>query len=388
MKNISTFRGFQRSDGSIGIRNHILVISTVACSNYIVDSIVRDTPNAISATHQYGCDQIGKDLDLFFNTLLGISMNGNVAAVLVIGLGCEEISALYLAKSISEKGKPADYLIIQETGGTSKSIIEGKKKLEKLSLKINSERSSVDFSKLIVGLKCGGSDFSSGIVANPAVGEAVDLLVKNGAKVVFGETTELLGAEELIKQRSESDGVEKFILEKLNKVEESAAKMKVDIRGAQPSPGNIEGGLSTIEEKSLGAICKIGSSEINNVLNYGQRVSKSGLSFMDTPGNDILTMTGLVSGGTHMIIFTTGRGTPMGFATVPVLKICASPRTVNIMEENIDVNLSPLFFNKISLSEAGRMVFQFIINVIEGKLTKAEILGHREFGIYSIGPIL
>lgn len=388
MKNIPTFRGFQRSDGSIGIRNHILVISTVVCANYVADSIARSNPNVISVTHQYGCDHIGKDLDLFFNTLLGISMNGNIAGVLVIGLGCEEISASYLAETISKKGKPVDYLIIQKTGGTSASVMEGKKKLRTLCSLLNSEKSDIDFSKLVIGLKCGGSDFSSGMFTNPALGEAVDLLLQNGAKVVFGETTELLGAEEVIKQRSESIEVEKFILKKLNKVEESATLMKVDIRGAQPSPGNIEGGLSTIEEKSLGAICKIGSSKINNVLNYGQNCSKPGLSFMDTPGNDILTMTGLVAGGAHLIAFTTGRGTPMGFATVPVIKLCASPSTVNIMEENIDMNLSTLFFDKMSLSEAGKIIFQFIINVVGGKLTKAELLGHREFGIHSIGPIL
>ena len=164
--------------------------------------------------------------------------------------------------------------------------------------------------------------------------------------------------------------------------------MKVDIRGAQPSPGNIRGGISTIEEKSLGAVCKIGNSIIRNVLDYGQQCSQPGLSFMDTPGNDILTMTGMVSGGAHLIIFTTGRGTPMGFATAPVIKICASPKITKIMEENIDIDLSPLFFNKISLAEAGELIFQFIMKIIEGKLTKSELLGHREFGIHSIGPIL
>jgi altronate dehydratase large subunit len=388
MINSPTFKGYQRIDGSIGIRNHVLIISTVACANYVAERIARDYLDVIPVTHQYGCDQIGKDLDLFFNTLLRISMNGNIAAVLVIGLGCEEISASFLAETISKKGKPVDYLIIQNTGGTSDSIIEGKKKLENLRKLLDPKKSEISFDKLIIGLKCGGSDFSSGIISNPAVGVTVDLLLQNGARVIFGETTELLGAEEVIKERSETAEIERFILKKLNKIEEVAARMKVDIRGAQPSPGNIEGGLSTIEEKSLGAICKIGSSKINHVLNYGQSCSKPGLSFMDTPGNDILTITGFVAGGAQVIIFTTGRGTPMGFATVPVIKICASPRTVSVMEENIDVNLSPLFSNQISLSEAGKMIFQFFCNVIEGKLTKAELLGHSEFGIYSIGPIL
>lgn len=388
MINSPTFKGFQRADGSIGVRNQVLAVSTVACANYVAENIARDYPDVIPVTHQYGCDQVGKDLDLFVNTLLGISMNGNIAAVLVIGLGCEEISAPFLAETISKKGKPADYLIIQNTGGTSDSIIEGKKKLGNLRKSLDPKKNEISFDKLIIGLKCGGSDFSSGMISNPAVGVTVDLLLQNGARVIFGETTELLGAEEVIKERSETAEIERFIFKKLNKIEEVAARMKVDIRGAQPSPGNIEGGLSTIEEKSLGAICKIGSSKINNVLNYGQTCIRPGLTYMDTPGNDILTMTGLAAGGAHMIIFTTGRGTPMGFAAVPVIKICASPLTSKMMEENIDIDLSPFLFNKMSLTEAGEMIFKFSKDVADGKLVKAELLGHREFGIYSIGPIL
>lgn len=388
MKNNSTFSGFQRSDGSIGIRNYIAVISTVACANHVVNCIAQDFTNAVPITHQHGCDQLGEDLNLFFNTLLGVAMNGNIAAVLVVGLGCEEISARELAEAISKRGKVVDSLVIQEVGGTTASIHEGKNRLKFLSSSIEVKRSDVDFRKLIVGLKCGGSDFSSGLITNPAVGEAVNLLLQKGAKIVFGETTELLGAEEIIKQRAQSDRISSFILNKMHKIEETAILMGVDIRGAQPSPGNIRGGLSTIEEKSLGAICKIGNCKINNVLDFGQLCCEPGLSFMDTPGNDILTMLGLVAGGAHIIVFTTGLGTPMGFAAVPVIKICASPQTVKKMEENIDVDISPFFFVEISLSEAGSIIFNSIIEIIEGKLTKAEILGHREFGIYRIGPTL
>lgn len=388
MKNFSTFRGFQRLDGTVGIRNHIAVISTVACANHVATSIARDYPNAVAITHQHGCDQLGKDLDLFFDTLLGIAKNGNVAAVLVVGLGCEEINALDLAEAIAKSGKPANSLIIQEIGGTSASVIEGKNRLDFLYSSLELEKNNIDFSKLIIGLECGGSDFSSGIITNPAVGEAVNLLLKKGAKVVFGETTELLGAEEIVRQKAQSIEVEKFILEKIHQVEDSAVLMGVDIRGAQPSPGNIKGGISTIEEKSLGAVCKIGNSKINNVLNFAQQCCNPGLSFMDTPGNDIESMTGLAAGGAHVIIFTTGRGTPLGFATVPVIKVCASPKTVNIMQENIDVDLSPLFFGKISLTKAGMMVFDSIIKTVRGNLTKTEILGHKEFGIHRIGPTL
>lgn len=388
MKSPMSFRGYRRPDGSFGIRNHIAVISTVACANHLAESISRDYPNAVPITHQHGCDQLGKDLDLFFRTLLGIACNGNVAAVLTVGLGCEEISAFELAKAIEKTGKPVASLIMQEVGGTSDSILEGRKKLDFLSSSLNLKEEEIDFSKLIIGLECGGSDFSSGIVTNPAVGEAVELMLKEGAKVVFCETTELLGAEEIIRQKSATTGVETFILNKIKQTEEMAVAMGVDIRGAQPSPGNIKGGLSTIEEKSLGAICKVGKSQIQNVLNFAEPCVNSGLSFMDTPGNDIESMAGLAAGGAQIIIFTTGRGTPMGFAIVPVIKVTATPRTARIMKENIDVDLSAFFSHGLSIKEAGKMVFHSVMEIAEGNLTKAEMLGHREFAIHRIGPTL
>ncbi len=388
MKNPMSIKGYRRPDGSFGIRNHIAVISTVACSNHLAESISRDYPNAVPITHQHGCDQLGKDLDLFFRTLLGIACNGNVAAVLTVGLGCEEISAFDLAKAIEKTGKPVASLIMQEVGGTSDSIIEGRKKLDFLSSSLNLKEEEIDFSKLIIGLECGGSDFSSGIVTNPAVGEAVELMLKEGAKVIFCETTELLGAEEIIRQKSATPGVETFILNKIKQTEEMAVAMGVDIRGAQPSPGNIKGGLSTIEEKSLGAICKVGNSQIQNVLNFAEPCANSGLSFMDTPGNDIESMAGLAAGGAQIIIFTTGRGTPMGFAILPVIKVVASPRTAQIMKENVDVDLSAFFSHGLSIKEAGKMVFNSVIDTAQGNLTKAEMLGHREFAIHRIGPTL
>jgi len=381
-------KGYRRPDGSCGIRNHIAVISTVACANHIAELTAAACPDAVAITHQHGCDQIGLDLDLFYKTLLGVAQNGNVAAVMTVGLGCEEISAHDLAEAVAKTGKSAVSLVIQEEGGTSESVKVGRERLKKLSSSFKPSEEEIGFEELIIGLECGGSDFSSGIVANPALGEAVDLFIREGAAVIFCETTELLGAEEIIIQRSASAEVAQFILQKMNRIEEAAAAMGTDIRGAQPSPGNIQGGLSTIEEKSLGAICKIGSAKIEHVLNFADRCTERGLNFMDTPGNDIESMAGLAAGGAQIIIFTTGRGTPMGFATVPVLKVCASPKTSRVMQENIDVDLSSFFKGDLSIIDAGRKIFHTAVRCASGEPCRAEILGHREFGLHRIGPTL
>ena len=380
--------GYRRADGTYGIRNHIAVISTVACANHVADLIASGHPNAVALTHQHGCDQLGHDLELFENTLLGAAGNGNVAAVLVVGLGCEEVDASVLAKNAGKTGKPTDFVIIQEAGGTTLAVEAGREKISKFAPSCNIPPSEMNWSDLIVGLKCGGSDFSSGMIANPAVGEAVKRLLDEGARVIFGETTELLGAEKIIHARAKTPKIEEFILSRMKAVEDAASDMGVDIRGAQPSPGNIKGGLSTIEEKSLGAVCKIGDAVISNVLEFGENCVEPGLSFMDTPGNDIEALTGMAAGGAQLIIFTTGRGTPMGYAIAPVLKVTGSKRAALFMKENIDVDLSSFFHGGFSIKSSGEKIFGSVVECITGKRTKSEALGHREFAIHRVGPTL
>jgi altronate dehydratase large subunit len=383
------FLAYPRIDGAYGIRNHLAIISTVACANVVAERIAQKV-EGVACTHPYGCDQLGEDAVLTLRVLMATGLHPNVGAVLVVGLGCEEISAQELAHSLSIKDKPALYLLIQDEGGTSKAVESGVRLALELKAHMPTEnnRKLVPLENLIIGLECGGSDYTSGLAANPAVGIAADLLVDHGATVIFGESTEILGAEHILAARSSSHKVSEFIFNKVTAIEDAARLMKVDIRGAQPSPGNIEGGLSSIEEKSLGGICKSGSRQISGVLEFAETPRLRGLHFMDTPGNDLACTCGLVSGGAHLVLFTTGRGTPMGFATAPVLKITANKKIALRMGENIDLDLSEVLEGTIDLYQAGKMILKKILETANGGLVAAEKVGHFEYGFHRIGPTL
>ncbi len=322
--------------------------------------------------------------------LTHIGQHPNVGAVLVVGLGCEQNSAHELAQTIGDFGKPVAALVIQEAGGTTTSIEEGKTLCRKLHHRLQEEtlRVQVPVKDLVVGLECGGSDFTSGMVANPAEGLVADTLVDLGARVIFSETSEVLGAEHVVSRRAADDRVREFILDKVRGVEQATEALKVDMRCTQPSPGNMAGGLSTIAEKSLGAICKSGSRPIVDCLEYAEWATKPGISFMDSPGQDLASITGLVAGGSHMVLFTTGRGTPLGFAIAPVVKITANGQTATRMTENIDVDLPEALSRRRSLETAARNLGEFVLAVAGGQLVQAEKLRHREFGFHSIGITL
>ena len=379
-----------REEGRIGIRNHLVVIATVFCAEHVTRVIAREIPGAVPVTHNAGCGQLGEEAEQTLRILESTGYHPNVGAALYVGLGCEQNSAHDLAAEASAIGRPAEALVIQEAGGTLAAIATGKDACARLRERMagESDRVPVPLSKLVVGLECGGSDFTSGLVSNPAVGLACDRLVDAGASVIFGETAEALGAEHILSQRAESETVRRFILDAVARAEQAAREMKVDMRGSQPSPGNMAGGLSTIEEKSLGAICKSGSRPIVDGLAYGCRVRKSGLSFMDCPGQDLASICGLISGGAHLVLFTTGRGTPLGFATAPVIKISANSEAACMMKENIDIDLSRVLTGEKSLAGAGEEIFDRVVRVAGGDPANAEVLGHREFGFHSIGPTL
>ena len=381
---------YGRKNGMIGIRNHLAVISTVFCANHVAESIVRQVPGAVAITHHSGCGQLGKDAEQTLRVLTNIGKHPNVGAVLVVGLGCEQIGAHDLAVEIASTQKPVKTSVIQDDGGTSATIEKGVASCRQLikGMQEDVDRISASCSELVVGLECGGSDFTSGIASNPAVGIVADLFTDIGARVIFGETAEVLGAEHILAERAVNKKVKAFIFNKVAATEKLAEDMHVDMRGSQPSPGNIAGGLSTIAEKSLGAICKSGNRPIVDVLEYAEPAGKAGLSFMDCPGQDLVSICGIVAGGAHVVLFTTGRGTPLGFAIAPVLKISANSETVSKMAENIDMDISDVLTGDMSLDDAGRIIVAKVLEVAGGKLTKAEKLGHREFGFHSIGPTL
>lgn len=380
---------YARPNGTYGVRNRIAVIPTVACANHVAEQIAAAVEIADAYCHSYGCDQLGRDLDLSFNCLKAMGTHPNNGAVLVLGLGCEEILPHDLYDAIKAEQPMTELLVMQEYGGSTASIergIEICRAFEKELAK--QERVDADLSNLTVGLECGGSDFSSGIASNPSLGEFTAKLCAAGGKAVFGETTELMGAEEILRGHAATPEVFDFIDQRIKAVEQVALDMHVDLRGTQPSPGNIEGGLSTIEEKSLGGVMKIGQEKIVDAIPFGAKATKPGVTYVDTPGNDLACSLGLACAGAQIIIFTTGRGTPMGFASSPVYKVTANAFIAGIMAENFDLDLSDIIEGDMTIRQGGEKLWKDILAVAEGKETAAERLGHREFSLYRVSPIL
>ena len=380
---------YQRQNGSYGVRNRIAVIPTVACVNHVVQRIAAAIDKADAYIHPYGCDQLGYDKDLSYKCLERMGTHPNNGSVLVVGLGCEEILPHELYRSIKAQQSDTALIVMQELGGTEKCIQQGIEICRKFEKKLGAqERVLTDISNLTIGVECGGSDFTSGIASNPSVGVFTEKVTKLGCRVVFGETAELMGSEDIIKELCEDEAIYDFIINKIKHVEDTAISMKVDLRGTQPSPGNIDGGLSTIEEKSLGGICKIGKAKIVDALAFGDTAVKKGVSFVDTPGNDLACSLGLCAAGAQIIIFTTGRGTPMGFAAAPVIKVTGNSKIFQLMRENFDIDLSGIVEGNTSIVEGGGIIFNKVCEVVDGELSAAERLGHREFSLYRVSPIL
>jgi len=365
--------------------DHHELIPSVICSAVAARRIAESVKGAVAISHDCGCAQIGEDEKQTFRVLSGLGKNPNAHSALIVSLGCEVIDAEKLADEIAKTGKEVEVVSIQEEGGTLRAVEKGTRIVRRMSEEMSREkRKSADVSELIVSTECGGSDWTSGIAANPSVGAAMDRIVEEGGTVILSETTEFIGAEHLLAKRGASPEISEKILEIVRKYEEEVMKMGVDIRGAQPSPGNIKGGLTTIEEKSLGAIHKGGHSKIVEVVEYAEKPTKKGLVIMNTPGYDVESVTGMVAGGSQIVVFTTGRGSPTGNPIAPVIKVTGNPRTYERMKDNIDINAGKVL-EGCSISEVGEEIFEEILRVASGKLTKAEILGHDEIGIWRIG---
>jgi len=386
-----TFQGYVRKDGSIGVRNYVAVIPTVGCVNEAARRIASEVNEAAPFLHHQGCCQLSPDIVLISKVLAGIGLNPNVGAVLLVSLGCESLSAKKVKDSIS-RHKPVVLVRLQELGGLTKTVEEGIQHARKLARDIRQKRTHVNIRELTIGIKCGASDATSGLASNPAIGCAVDILVDKGATVIFGETTEVLGAEHILMKRAASEQVGKKIFEKVLEMEERVKAFGVDMRGGQPTSGNIEGGISTIEEKSLGAIVKGGSRPIRNVLEYGEKPPGPGLYFMDSPGREMEFLTGVVSGGSQIILFSTGVGAPQGFPVTPVVKITGNRQTSKNLAEHMDIDVSAVIDGSETVEEAGKRIVDTIIEVSSGKSVKAEIVGYDSAGvntnIYVTGPVI
>ncbi len=381
-----TFLGYARSDGKAGTRNHVLVIPSVGCSQHVADAVARNLKGAVYLPNILGCGQIGADREQTKRVLVGFGTNPNVFAVLVVGLGCESVPAKEVAQAIAVSGKRVEFVDIQSNGGPRKTAALGRRLVrEMLADAARVSREPIPVSQLILGTECGGSDYTSGLASNPALGVASDLLVAQGGTVILSETPELIGAEHIIAGRATDEDVGRKVTEATAWWEKEAIKAGQDIREANPSPGNIAGGITTLEEKSLGCIYKAGTAPLAEVIPYGFAPTKKGLVFMDTPAHDIEQLTGMVAGGAQIVAFTTGRGTPIGSPIAPVIKITANAELYRLMRDAIDLDASRVLKGNETLEEAGRRIFEQILASASGKATKAERLGQRDFCIFTIG---
>lgn len=385
-----TFKGYERPDGTTGIRNFIGVISTVVCANEVAKRIARNSRGIKAFAHGQGCAQTSVDLTRVERTLGSLGQNPNIAGVVLVSLGCESVNVQRIADYIADSGKPAHTVTIQEVGGLKSAIEIGRRYAIEMYKEFSTmKRTETDVSNLVFGIKCGGSDTTSGIVANPALGLAVDKLLECGATCIFGESTEFIGAEHQLIGRAHSEEVGNRMLEMILDVERRVKAIGVDMRGGQPTQGNIKGGLSTIEEKSLGAAIKTGSRKIDAVLSYGERISHKGLIFVDSPGREAELLTALVAAGATLIAFTTGRGAPQGFPFVPTIKITGNPSTAQHLREFIDVDVSEIISGDLKLENAAARIINEVIFVSSGKLTQAEKNRYEDaMNIYTTGPIL
>ncbi|OGD44751.1 hypothetical protein A3K69_01255 [Candidatus Bathyarchaeota archaeon RBG_16_57_9] len=378
---MTEFLGYERPDGSVGVRNHLLVIAPIDCSYEPARKIADQVPGTVAVTQTHGC---GADSMLVHN-LVGTALNPNVAGVLIVGLGCETLTGEMLMEQIEPSGKPVHNITIQEEGGTLKTHEKGVRLLQGMAQDAAKlRREPFPLSKLTLAVECGGSDATSGLAANPAVGVAADMLIDKGGAVIFGETQEMSGTQHLLARRAISDQVAKDVYAIIEAQEARLKAMGVDSRWM--SKGNIDGGLTTIEEKSLGAVRKGGTKPIQGVLfndfdRFGSP-SGPGLYIMDGTGWDVPSVTHMVAAGAQVVCFTTGAGSTTGHAIAPVIKVTGNPQTYAKMTDNMDVNAGTILDGSESLNSVGRRIFQLMVDTANGRLTKAEALGYRDYIVF------
>ena len=404
----ATFMGIRRPDGRIATRNYIGILTSVNCSatvaRAIADHFRQDIrpealakyPNVdgvIALTHGAGCatDSAGEPLQVLRRTLGGYAKHANFAAILVVGLGCEtnQISGLMEQESLST-GTQFHTFNIQETGGTRKTVAHGIELVQWLLEEANKvEREPVSASHITVGLQCGGSDGYSGISANPALGAAVDRLVRHGGTAILSETPEIYGGEHLLTRRAVSTAVADKLIERIKWWERYTERNDQEMDN-NPSAGNKAGGLTTILEKSLGAIAKSGTTNLTDVFEYAQPVTSKGLVFMDTPGYDPVSATGQVAGGANLICFTTGRGSAYGCAPSPSLKLSTNTALWLKQEDDIDINCGEVIDGSASIDEMGERIFRLMLETASGTKTKSEIHGYgqNEFVPWALGAVM
>ncbi len=400
----ASFEGIARADGQTATRNYIGVLATVNCSasvaRFIADAFTEEVLTAfphvdgvVALGHGTGCgmNANSEGFDLLQRTLAGFARHPNFGGILLVGLGCEvNFVDCLMENMILNKGPLLKAVNIQALCGTRETVRKCVEVVKNMLPAVNRvERRTIPASQIVLGLECGGSDAYSGISANPALGAAVDLLVRQGGTAILSETPEIYGAEHLLTRRAFSREVGEKLIERIKWWEEYTANLGGEINN-NPTPGNKAGGLTTILEKSLGAAAKGGTTSLMEVYKYAEPVSSKGLVFMDTPGYDAASITGMVAGGANIICFTTGRGTVCGFKPVPTIKLASNTAMYRHMRDDMDINCGRVIDGKASIQEMGQEIFRFILEVASGKQAKSEVLGFgdNEFVPWHIGAVM
>lgn len=379
-----TFYGYRRPDGRVGVRNYVLILPASVCASDTTRIIAQQVNGAVTFNNQNGCSQVASDQQLTMDVLAGYAANPNVYGTVIVSLGCENCQMDLVAEAIAERtNKPMKKVIIQEVGGTIKAVdIATRYAREMVEEASRLQREEFPMSELILGTECGGSDPTSGLAANVLIGQVSDLLVADGGTSILSETTEFIGAEHILARRAVNQEVHDRILGIVHRYEAALQLVGEEVREGNPSPGNKAGGITTLEEKSLGCIHKGGHSPVNAVYDYAKQVTpKSGLVIMDTPGNDPSSVAAMVAGGAQVVVFSSGRGSPTGNPIVPVIKITGNKLTYAKMEDNIDVDASPIIYGTKTTEQLGDELYKMLQEVANGKQTKAEALGFTEMAI-------
>lgn len=377
------FWGYRRAEGRAGIRNHVLILPSCVCGSESARIVASQVKGAVNIVFNTGCSDVRANTEMSQKVLTGFACNPNVYGVVIIGLGCETVGHRELREKIQGMtSKPVVSFGIQEEGGTLRTIEKAVRAAREMAAEAAMQpKERFDISELLLGIECGGSDATSGLGSNPAVGELSDLLVDLGASTIMSESIEWIGGEHVLAKRAATPEIHNQIIEVCRAYEAHLKAAGQDCRAGQPTPGNKAGGLSTLDEKSLGCIRKGGTRPIVEVLEQAARPTKRGAIVMDTAGFDISSVTSMVAGGCNAVIFTTGRGTPTGNAIVPVLKVTANERTFRVMDDNMDIDLSPIIRGEKTFREMGREMLTDIQAVCNGRMTKAEVYGFSDIAV-------
>ena len=370
------FMGYRRSDGRVGVRNHVLVIPGVVCSAVAVRKICQVVPGAVPLHHLNGCGQTPGDTAKTLDILSGLVANGNVFGALIVGLGCETLLEDNYVGAVREKtDKPVKYLALQRmTGGLAETVRQGVALVRDMMHQTAVQtREECDVSELILGLECGGSDPTSGLSSNAVLGVVSDRLVDSGGTAVLSETPEAIGAEHLLRERGCTPEVGQKIYDAIRNNEKMFFDLGLDVRSGNPSRGNKASGITTLEEKSLGCIHKSGSRQFAEYYDYGRMIDKKGLMFMDTTGHDLASITAKIAGGCQVVLFTTGMGTPVGSPVAPVLKITGNRSTYERLGDILDFDTSASLAGEKTVEGLGEELWDCLIRVCEGEQVKAEI---------------